>query len=202
MAWNCCLAWTDTNLIAIGNWSDPVGDAAGCNLRGHLLVYDKQITRTWDSGARVFLELQYVFKPNSNGFGFSDPFEIYYNPNLGTDNERPELQLELHDGHDQKIPSESYSFNGAFEKPYWVAFPRNGTVRFPSTDIAWGFDGTNSVGLKILGMGSWTIPDHSTNNYYLHGFFTASNDHPSPLHYHIWQGTLNLPTVKIPARQR
>jgi hypothetical protein len=32
----------------------------------------------------------------------------------------------------------------------------------------------------------------------LSGTFTPPADHPSALKYHIWQGTLKLPKVKIP----
>lgn len=203
MAWRCCLAQTDTNLIATGDWSEPVSDRDGCSLRGRLLVYDKQLTRHWDSGARIYLELQQAPKPDTNGMiWFSDPVEIYYDPNLGIDGQPAELNLELHDGLDRKIPSERVTFNGAFEKPYWVTLPLNATLRIRSTDLAFGFDGTNSTGLHIMGHGQWTISPHSTNDYYLHGTFTATNDHPSPLHYHIWTGTLKLPTVKIPAGQK
>jgi hypothetical protein len=47
----------------------------------------------------------------------------------------------------------------------------------------------------------WTIPPNATNDFFLSATFTPSKDHPSPLNYHVWQGTLKLPKVKIPAKK-
>jgi hypothetical protein len=57
----------------------------------------------------------------------------------------------------------------------------------------------------LLGCGTWILPTaagdaaaNATAEYYLSGTFTPPADHPSPLKYHVWQGTLKLPKVKIP----
>jgi hypothetical protein len=56
--------------------------------------------------------------------------------------------------------------------------------------------------LLMLGSGTWIIPTNAPANaaaeFYLSGTFTPPADHPSPLKYHVWQGTLKLPKVKIP----
>lgn len=60
--------------------------------------------------------------------------------------------------------------------------------------------------LLMLGSGTWilptTTPDNASPDFYLSGSFTPPADHPSPLKYHIWQGTLKLPKVKIPPPTR
>ena len=60
--------------------------------------------------------------------------------------------------------------------------------------------------LVMLGSGTWIIPANARADapanaaaeFYLSGTFTPPADHPSALKYHIWQGTLKLPKVKIP----
>jgi len=200
----CCYAQTDTNLIAAGDWSEPVNDA-GVAIRGRLLVYDDQAVNAFNL-ARIYLELQRIpksleFGYNADGRGATE-VEIYYDPNMGVDNKPPGLLLELRDEHHQKIPSEEpLMFNGAFDPPYWIILTPDMTVRFRTERLGLGPD--NKIkGLTIMGrLRQWTIPPHATNDYYLHGTFVSTNDHPSQLHYHIWQGTLELPPVKIPAKK-
>jgi hypothetical protein len=52
--------------------------------------------------------------------------------------------------------------------------------------------------LIMLGSGTWIIAANAAGEFYLSGTFTPPADHPSALKYHIWQGTLKLPKVKIP----
>jgi hypothetical protein len=61
-------------------------------------------------------------------------------------------------------------------------------------------------GLQLMfESGYWLIPQNAGGapanaaaEFYLSGTFTPPADHPSALKYHIWQGTLKLPKVKIP----
>ena len=199
-----CLAQTDANLVAAGDWSKPVSDA-GIAIRGRLLVYDDQAGDAYNL-ARIYLELQRVPNHpesayNIDGRGATE-VEIYYDPNMGVDNEPPGLLLELRDEHHHKIPSEGpLMFNGVFTPPYWIILTPDMTVRFRSERLSLGPD-SKPKGLTIMGrMGQWTIPPNATNDYYLHGSFVSTTNHPSPLHYHIWQGTLELPPVKIAAKK-
>jgi hypothetical protein len=197
-----CYAQTDTNLIAAGDWSKPVS-AGGIAIRGRLLVYDDQAGDAYNL-ARIYLELQRI--PNHPDVGYitegrvdATEVEIYYDPNMGWDNEPSGLRLELRDENHQKIPSEGpLTFNGAFTPPYWIILTPDMTVRFRSERLSIG----KPKGLTIMGrVGQWTIPPNATNDYYLHGSFVSTTNHPSPIHYHIWQGTLELPPVKIPAKK-
>jgi hypothetical protein len=47
--------------------------------------------------------------------------------------------------------------------------------------------------------GPWTIPPGATSDYFLSATLTPQTNHPSALNYNLWQGTLQLPKVKIPA---
>jgi hypothetical protein len=49
--------------------------------------------------------------------------------------------------------------------------------------------------------GCWIIPPNSTSDFFLSATFTPPKDHPSPLNYHVWQGTLKLPKMKIPVKK-
>ncbi len=195
---HCCLAQTDTNLIGAGAWSEPVSageEWQAITLRGRLLLYGDQAGGAANK-ARVYLELQHIL----NHTNTINPVEIYYNPNMGFDNEPPGLLLGLRDARGQEIPSIPQPFNGSFIKPYWITLPDDSTVRIRADYFAAGYTETN--GLNILGRaGLWTIPPHATNDFYLHGTFIATKSHPSPLNYHIWQGTLELPPVKIQAKK-
>jgi hypothetical protein len=56
-------------------------------------------------------------------------------------------------------------------------------------------------GLEILVHGRrCLIRPSATNDFFLSGSFTPATNHPSALKYHVWQGTLKLPKVKIPAK--
>jgi hypothetical protein len=196
---HCCFAQTDTNLIGAGAWSEPVRDGKvwdAVTLRGRLLLYDDQAGDTRNQ-ARVYLELQHIFDIKTP----LNPVEIYYNPNMGVDNEPPGLLLGLRDAQGQEIPDRPiHAFNGSFNKPYWITLPDDSTVRIPTDYFATGYTETN--GLNIMGRPRWyTVPHHATNDFYLYGTFIATNSHPSPLNYHMWQGTLELPPVKIPAKK-
>jgi hypothetical protein len=60
--------------------------------------------------------------------------------------------------------------------------------------------GTTKYGnllLHVSAMEFWSIPPDATNDYYLSATFSPTTNHPSALKYPLWQGTLNLPKVKI-----
>lgn len=224
---HCCLAQIDTNLLATGDWSEPVTDGDGNSvhtLRGRLLVYDVcdkgETMNKMYAHARVYLELQQL-KPNNF---WPETVEIYYDPGFnfyttsgpdvawkdqrdasgvvtnGIQHHQPSLNLEVRDGNNKPYPNEAIMINGSFPAPCWVTLSCDATVRLRA-DIYTLADSKKPDGLEIfVNGGSCTIPPHATNDYYLCGTFSPPTNHPSPLHYDIWQGTLNLPRVKIPSR--
>jgi hypothetical protein len=184
----CCLGQTDTNLLATGDWSETVSDHDH-TLRGRLLVYGGE-TSGATNHARVYLELQNVVP----GI-WHDPVEVYF-PAGG----RFDLRFEMRDRLDHPIePELAGPYNGPPPKPFWLTLPCESTVRL-RTDAPLG-PLSKKEGLKILvtDFHCWIIPPNATNDFYLSATFTPPQDHPSSLHYHVWQGTLKLPKVKIPS---
>jgi hypothetical protein len=184
----CCFGQTDTNLLASGDWSEVVKDGDGYALRGRLLVYDEH---TAPNHARIYMELQHVFK----GPGWWDsPLEIYFKIS-GSD----VLHFEMRDEFGQPVPMYPVAIIGPVESPYWVALPCDSTVRLRADCCNMG-PSSKPDGLEIFMQDSscWLIRPDATNEFYLSASFTPPTDHPSPLKYHVWQGTLKLPKVKIP----
>jgi hypothetical protein len=183
-----CFGQTDGNLIATGDWSKPVRDENGVGsvLRGRLLVYDDQ-AQSAANHARIYLEIQQVFTN-----GWYDPVEIYC---FGTN-----LVLELQNEHGQPIPSMATVRVGAVLNSYWVTVPCDGTVRIRADECTLG-PHEKPDGLYILtGGNAWLVPRNATNDFYLTCSFTSATNHPSPLHYDTWRGTLRFPEVKIPSQ--
>jgi hypothetical protein len=184
-----CFGQTDTNLIATGDWSEAISDGPGPALRGRLLVYGER-SPSAANHARVYLELQHVFQG-----GWANPVEVYFEFGLQTD-----LHFEMRDQHGQPIPQEPVAIIGPVANPYWVTLPCESTVRVRA-DTLLG-PPTRPQGLEVFVPGGcWIIPPNSTNDFFLSATFTPPPDHPSPLNYRVWQGTLKLPKVKLPVKK-
>jgi len=181
----CCFGQTDTNVIATGDWSEVVN-----GLRGRLLVYDDQGSSAANH-ARVYLELQHVFQG-----AWAIPLEIYYD--IGV---RDDLHLEVRDRLDKPIPLAPIAIRGFVPNPCWVTLPCDSIVRLRADLYTLGPQ-SKPDGLEILAPhGGWIIQPNATNDIFLCGSFTPPKDHPSCLNYHVWQGTLNFPKVKIPVKK-
>ncbi len=184
---------TDTNLLAAGDWSAPVSDAAW-TLRGRLLVYaplpeapDEKKAGLWNA-ARVFLELQLV---DPAIFTITEPAEIYVDHYLP-------LHCEMTDGRGQPVASQPgwYPAGAPPPLPFIVTLSTDSMVRLRAST---GVVALRPNVLKIaVPEAAWALPKMDTNDYFLSATFSPSTNHPSDLHYHVWQGTLQLPRVKIP----
>jgi hypothetical protein len=180
----CFAGQPDAAVTSVGEWSEPVSDADGHTLRGRLVVCDDRPANA-SNHARVYLELEHG--------GSALPLEVYH------DIESTALNLELRDGHDQPVPRKLVSVRRPSLPPCWVTLPCDSTVRLRSDLYAVVLTPNPDGLLFMLGSGTWIIPTNAAGEFYLSGTFTAPVDHPSALKYHIWQGTLKLPKVKIPA---
>jgi hypothetical protein len=184
-----CSGQTDTNLLAAGDWSEPVSDVIW-PLRGRLLLCDAPARGNdlmWPE-ARVYLELQHVPDvPMASKL----PIEIY------TDEWSAGLQCEMRDGHDKLIARESIAYNGLLPAPVTVTLPPDSTLRLRADR---GVRSPTPDGLLIwVSGGPWRIRPGDTNDYFLSGTFSPpTNQSPSVLKSHVWHGTLRLPSVKIP----
>jgi hypothetical protein len=182
---------TDTNVIAIGDWSASV-TSGHYPLRGRLLICKPEPQSNMEkkfgvwNGARVYVELQIV------GDAISDPTEIFINRFLP-------MHAEMRDGHDKPIGGDTngwHMWDGPVPHQYTVTLPFDSTLRLPaSTGV-----GTQNPDVLVIAVPeqAWSIRLGDTNDYYLSATFSPPTNHPSCLNYHVWQGTLQLPKLKIP----
>jgi hypothetical protein len=191
----CCFCQTDTNVLAVGDWSEPVRDSAGYTLRGRLLVYGAQGQNNlgfWGH-ARVYLELQH---PHISGW--YDTMEILYSIR--------DLHFEMRDWFDP-IPQEPVDIGGPTLLPCWVTLPCDSTVRLRADEALLGSQ-SKPEGVEIfVANGRWVIRPSATNDFFLSATFSPGTNQSSVTsrlaqqhdpNYHLWQGTLKLPKVDIP----
>jgi hypothetical protein len=181
----CCLGQSDANVLAISDWSAPVGDAAGFTLRGRLRLEERK-ELPGPRSAWFYLELQ-NFDPFPR-----PPIEIRVNPNT-------DLAFEMRDGHNDLVnPVGVYSINSPLRDPFTATLIPDSTLKLPVGSMV-GF-GQHDPRLILwpLGGGPWPMPRGGTNEYFLSATFTPPADKQSALNYHLWQGTLILPKLKMP----
>jgi hypothetical protein len=178
-----------TNVIAIGDWSAPVTHIFW-SLRGRLLIYGaaEGQEHNWPHG-RIYMELQNV------RLAGGPPLEFYF------DSDKSCLQFEMRDGHDKLIPLVHGAYWGPVPAPFTITLPPESTIRMPVDFENQSSTKPNGLVLSIGAGRYWTIWTDSTNDYYLSAAFSPSTNHPSALNYPIWQGTLQLPRVKIPVEK-
>ena len=182
----CFAGEPDPGVIGVGEWSEPVSDGDGYTLRGRLVVCDDRPASA-SGHARVYLELEHMFKGS-----WTSALEVYH------DIQGTALNLELRDGHDQPVPPKPVAIRAPSLPPSWITLPCDATARLRG-DLCHLSTHPKPDGLQILiGSGNWVIPTNAPAEFYLSGTFTPPADHPSALKYHVWQGTLKLPKVKIP----
>jgi hypothetical protein len=187
-SFQCSFGQNDTNVLAVGDWSAPVTDGIW-PLRGRLLVYDavpdKGDDVMWPE-ARVYLELQHVADV---------PMAKKLSIGVFTD-DLTRLNFEMRDGHDKPIEVETILVNGVLPDPFSATLPPDSTLRVRvDNEVRW----QTPDGLMVcVPGGAWTIRPGATNDFYLSATFSHPSSIQSGLNYHVWQGTLQLPKVKIP----
>jgi hypothetical protein len=184
----CCFGQTDTNVLAVGDWSAPARDGMW-PLRGRLLVYDAVPDKGNDvmwPGARIYLELQHVADV---------PMAMKLSVGVFTD-DLTKLKFEMRDGHDKLIEPEYISINGVLADPFSAILPPDSILR---VRVDSEVEGERPDGLLVcVPEGAWILRSGVTNDYYLSAIFSHPTNNPTGFKYHIWQGTLLLPKVKIP----
>lgn len=188
-----CLGQTDSNVIAIGDWSDPVKDHDGYTLRGRILVYDAEgqaPSGVWPHG-RVYLELQHPFRT-----AWYRPIEVHYSAGF-----KPDLHFEMRDELNNPVLNMPAEIMGPVPHELRVTLPCDSTLRLRADVYNSGSQNKpEGLELRVPG-GIWLIPPNATNDFYLSGTFSPQGMDPSSPNYHVWQGTLKLPKVKIPAKK-
>ena len=193
-----CSFAADTNVIAVGEWSAPVGSSgigpySGGTLRGRLLLAESPkpgAPRTWHDVA-VYLELQEC----ADSWGGT--IDVYCNMI-----DAAACHWELLDGSGKPVPESPGGFGGGAPGRYWVTLPTDSTVRLRATVYGGGKGEDGRLHIMFLSH-DWQIPSRSTNDYFLSGTFTVvpPTNHVAVSEHRVWQGTLTLPAMKIPVQK-
>jgi hypothetical protein len=186
-----------TNIIALSDWSQPVGTDYGQILRGRMLLaqehspaYLGQIPET-----EFYLELQNVSR------AVGRPMQIYFEPGAG-------LHCEVLNANGKPPPAVAGGGSGSGAGPCWITLPYDATIRLRAN--MYGFGKKKGDGFLIAmsepRMQRWDIQTGDTSVYFMSGKFTVKTptnhvtknfDEASS----IWTGTLDLPKMKIPPQK-
>jgi hypothetical protein len=183
----------DTNMIAIGPWSEPapcVGDIGCGAIRGRLLIYygfsPRALGRPLDRPeTQVYLELQNLSDSS---------LDIYFDFEKG-------LRGELKDVHGKPATSSGGPGSGTFPSASWITLPYDATIRLRASWYGYGFP--RNSGLMIPFFKKLVIKPGDTTSYLLSATFTVSppTNHVSSPDRHVWTGKVLLPDMKISAKQ-
>ena len=185
-SFQCCFGQTDTNLIAVGDWSEIVSDDAGYALRGRLMVYDAEGRNQWGKWgcARVYVELEHVRRG-----GYLFPIEFDY---AGMKC----LRFELRDSSGTPIRQEPLVSARPQPPSFKGILPCGSTLRFLAYAGA-GFDSKPEGLWIIVNDAGWQIRPDATTSYFLSASFSPSTNLAASGDNHLWRGTLKLPRVQI-----
>ena len=175
----------DPNVIAVGEWSEAVD-----GLRGRLVVIEGD--GDWGRETVTYLELQRV---TTKARLWRDALNVYVDVNL-------HLKSEMRDGGGQLVPPEMQGFVGGQDigppDAVWVVLPSDCTIR-----LRLSLRGTVGKGGVRVGVGhnEWNLKFNAPGEYAFSGTFAGDppkdGDHPA-----AWSGTLKLPPLKIPVKER
>ena len=225
-SFHCCFGQTDTNMLAASAWSEPARDNIW-PLRGRLVVYDavpdKGDDTMWPQ-ARVYLELQHVpevpfaakkpiavFVPAYSGLrcemrdergvaipsvlmaksGRIEPPVMLLLPPDST------LRLRVDDGIRTQDPS-----------GLLVSVPGGDWNIKPQATNEYHLSGTFSpsgevpvnVLNRVRGI-DWNKKLGDTNEYHPPSTLSPPGESVRTEEYHLWRGTLRIPSVRIPAER-
>lgn len=194
LVWSLCRpseAIQGPDTIAVGEWSKPVADARGYQVRGRLVLGEKH------SGLErrevvVYIELQ------DASASIGSTMQLFCD--LGKTDFRSEsrgLHCQLKDKDKHSVPTEGFAFSGAVPRSEWVALPVDGTIRLRTSPFGIYRPGAMAISPNLSAL--WIIRDDDPKEYFLSGTFTINpEDAPNrPGEGHIWSGTIILPPVRI-----
>src|SRR5262245_51394509 len=189
-----CFGVDDTNAVALGPWSEPVANYYGAAIRGRLAIYEHKHHRG-PSGVDTALYLE--LEEHSNFVGASP--QVYFH--IAQDGGTNGLHCQLTDQAGRIIPDSGFAFGGGAPISQWIEIPCDGGVRLRVSVFGGGRLEDGGLAIWSFGPGSWTIKPNDTNTYFLSGVFTVNpptNYVPKDSRW-VWQGTLKLPKMRIPA---
>jgi hypothetical protein len=196
---SCICSAQEPNIIAIGDWSNPVD---GCNtffnhgncatIRGRLVILQGHFPGDASDllSTMVYLELQNVSIRGT---------ELYFDPE--------KIISDLRDKNDKPVPKPGTGFSGACPSACWITLERDCSARLRAN--CFGIRSSKGGGLVIPmpGHNEWFIKPGDTNEYVL----TASLTFNAPTNHMtddikvgskvVWDGTLVLLKMKISLRK-
>jgi hypothetical protein len=196
--YQCCFGIEDTNVIALGDWSEPVGSMYGLQIRGRLLMceYPEPLHTGphggYDTG--VYLELQ--------EYHGSLDAQVYCNL---TCRERGGLRCRLTDGAGNAVQESGGGGGGGAPISQWVRISHPyGSVRLRASDFGGGWLQDGGLGIWFTSAGSWTIKPNDTKAYFLSGTITVMppTNRVTADFREVWQGALTFPKMKLPPMER
>jgi hypothetical protein len=188
---------TGTNLVAVGDWSEPVTDPDRYAVQGRLLVYKKDYESHLDANLKWFDTRLYLeFRQFTTLLRFH-PIGIYFR--LGSF----DRHLELRDGSGNAVPLKGVGPIQIYTDWWgWLIVPYDSTIRVrakPEIGVNAIPAGAWHIVLQSTSDGGeeWVIPHGDTNDYFLSATYTTPTNRPASSDYHVWQGTINFPKVKL-----
>jgi hypothetical protein len=130
----------------------------------------------------VYLELQNLAP--------GETLYVYYNAG------RLPLHCELKDSKGNLVDPSLGAVSQFFPQSCWLALPSDSSLRFRTGSSGSGPDYPCLFIISDFIAGKWAIPFNATNDYYLSGTFSSISP-TNDTRPHVWDGTLNLPPVKI-----
>jgi hypothetical protein len=188
-----CFAGGDTNIVAMSDWSKPVGTFYGATLRARMLIAQEHSPA--HAGPWPETEFYLDFQNVTGAAGA--PVQFYFDPGLG-------LHCDMLDANGKPPPRVGMGGSGGGAGACWITLPYDSTIRLRANMYGYGLkpeDGFMLV-LSPPTMQSWTIQPGDTNVYFMSGRFTVT----TPTNHvakdfddarTIWSGTLELPKMKI-----
>lgn len=191
-----CFAGGDTNIVAISDWSKPVGTQYGATLRARMLIAQEHSPAhagPWPE-TEFYLEFQ-----NVTGAAGA-PLQFYFDP--------ARLRCEMLDANGKPPPPDGFGGSGGGAGPSWITLPYDSTIRLRANMYGYGVKPEDGFLLVLMPtMQAWSIRPGNTNVYFLSGTFTVT----TPTNRvtkdfdearKIWSGTLALPKMKISVPKR
>lgn len=185
-----CFAAGDTNIIAMSDWSKPVGTSDGHSLRVRMIVgYGRgaAFAGPWPE-TQFYLEFQ-----NVSG-AIASPTQFYFDPSGG-------LRCVMKDANGNTV-STGGGGSGGGAGATWITLPYDSTIRLRANMYGYGNKPGDGLNLMLYPPQAWQIRAGDTNTYYLSGTFTVT----TPANFlpkdfkaarAIWSGKLELPKMKI-----
>ena len=179
----------DTNIIAMSDWSKPVGTFYGQTLRGRMIVaqgYSGGFNGPWPE-TEFYLELQ-------NVTGAVDaPMQIHFDP--------AGLHCNILDSSGKPPPRVGSGGSGGRAGPCLITLPYDGTIRLRVGMYGYGMKPGDGLRLVLLPERG-EIQRGNTNDYFMSGTFTVapltnSVTRDFETERAIWSGTLDLPKMKV-----